>query len=77
MAAIYCDDETLFGPTEAPNWPENFGQLSQEDQFTVKKEIKIQKELIVKGKSRIQEKNKRNQVVVFQSCCVGFTHWKW
>ena len=21
-AAIYCDDETLFGPTEAPNWPE-------------------------------------------------------
>ena len=22
-AAIYCDDETLFGPTEAPNWPEN------------------------------------------------------
>ena len=58
MAAIYCDNETLFGPTEAPNWPENFGQLSQEDQVTVKKEIKIQKELILKGKSRIQEKTK-------------------
>ena len=58
MAAIYCNNETLFGPTEAPNWPENFGQLSQEDQVTVKKEIKIQKELIVKGKSRIQKKTK-------------------
>ena len=58
MAAIYCDDETLFGPTEVPNWPENFGKPSQEDQVTVKKEIKIQKELIVKGKSRIQEKIK-------------------
>ena len=58
MAAIYCDDETSFGPTEAPNWRENFGQLSQEDQVTVKKEIKIQKELIVKGKRRIQEKTK-------------------
>ena len=58
MAAIYCNNETLFGPTEAPNWPENFGQLSQEDQVTVKKEIKIQKELTVKGKSRIQEKTK-------------------
>ena len=58
MAAIYCDDETSFGPTEAPNWRENFGQLSQEDQVTVKKEIKIQKELTVKGKSRIQEKIK-------------------
>ena len=57
-AAIYCDDETLFGPTEAPNWPENFGQLSQEDQVTVKKEIKIQKELIVKRKRWIQEKTK-------------------
>ena len=56
--AIYCDDETLFGPTEAPNWPENFGQLSQEDQVTVKKEIKIQKELIVKGKRWIKEKTK-------------------
>ena len=56
--AIYCDDETLFGPTEAPNWPENFGQLSHEDQVTVKKEIKIQKELIVKGKRRTQEKTK-------------------
>ena len=43
MAAIYSDDETLFGPTQAPNWPENFGQLSQEDQITVKKQIKIQK----------------------------------
>ena len=43
MAAIYCDDETLFGPTESPNWPENFGQLSQEDQVIVKKEVKIQK----------------------------------
>ena len=53
MAAIYCDNETLFGSTEAPNWPENFGQLSQEDQVTVKKEIKIQKEFILKGKSRI------------------------
>ena len=42
MAAIYCEDETLFGPTEAPNCLENFGQLSQEDQVTVKKEIKIQ-----------------------------------
>ena len=31
IAAIYCDDETLLGPTEAPNWPANFGQLSQED----------------------------------------------
>ena len=41
MAAIYCEDETLFGPTEAPNWPENFGQLSKEDQVTMKKEIKI------------------------------------
>ena len=58
MAGIYCEDETLFGPTEAPNWPENFGQLSQEDQVTVRKEIKIQTELIVKGKSRIQEKTK-------------------
>ena len=58
MSTIYCDDETLFGPTEAPNWPEKFGQLSQEDQVTVKKEIKIQKELIVKGKSKIQEKTK-------------------
>ena len=58
MPAIYCDHETLFGPTESPNWPENFGQLSQEDQVTVKKEIKIQKELIVKGKSRIQKKTK-------------------
>ena len=58
MAAIYCDNETLFGPTEAPNWPENFGQLSHEDQVTVKKEIKIQKELIVKGKRRTQEKTK-------------------
>ena len=57
-AAIYCDDETLFGSTEAPNWPENFGQLSQEDQVTVTKEIKIQKELIVKGKRWIQEKTK-------------------
>ena len=27
MAAIYCDDETSFGPTEAPNWRENFGEL--------------------------------------------------
>ena len=58
MAAIYCEDETLFGPTEALNWHENFGQLSQEDQVTVKKEIKRQTELIVKGKSRIQEKAK-------------------
>ena len=58
MGAIYSDDETLFGPTEALNWPENFGQLPQEDQITVKKEIKIQKYLIVKGKSRIQEKTK-------------------
>ena len=31
LSAIYCDDETLFGPTEAPNWPANFGQVSQED----------------------------------------------
>ena len=59
MSAIYCDDETLFSLTEAPNWPENFGQLSQEDHVTVKKEIKIQKELIVKGKSRILEKTKK------------------
>ena len=61
MAAIYCDDETLFGPTQAPNWPPNFGQLSQEDQVTVKKEINIQKELIVKGKSGIQEKTKETR----------------
>ena len=53
MAAIYCDDETLFGPNEAPNWSENFGQLPQKDQVTVKKEIKI-----LKRKSRIQEKTK-------------------
>ena len=31
MAAIYCDDEILFGPIEAPNWPEDFSQLSQEE----------------------------------------------
>ena len=58
MTPIYCDDESLFGPTEAPNWPENFGHLSQEDQVTLKKEIKIQKDLIAKVKSRIQEKTK-------------------
>ena len=58
MVAVYCDNKTLFGPIEAPNWSENFGQLSQEDQVAVQKEIKIQKVLIVKGKSRIQEKTK-------------------
>ena len=58
MIAIYCDDETLFSSTEVPNWSENFSQLSKEDQVKVKKEIKIQKELIVKGKGRIQEKKK-------------------
>ena len=73
MAATYCDHETLFGPTEAPNGPENFGQLSQEDQVTVKKEIKIQKGLIVKGKSRIQKKTKEirqsfSKAVVSVSC---------
>ena len=62
MAAIYCDDETFFGPTETPNWPANFGHLSQEDQVVVKKEIKIQKVLIVKGKSRIQEKTEIRQL---------------
>ena len=36
MTATYCEDETLFDPTDAPNWPENFGQLSQEDQVAVK-----------------------------------------
>ena len=73
MAAAYCDHETLFGPTEAQNGPENFGQLSQEDQVTVKKEIKIQKDLIVKGKSRIQGKTKEfrqsfSKAVVSGSC---------
>ena len=65
MAAIYCDDETLFGSTKAPNWPENFGQLLQEDRVTVKKEIKIRKELIVKGKDRIQEKKKKKSGSIF------------
>ena len=37
MAAIYCDDEKLFGSNEAPNWPENFSQLSQEGQAVVRK----------------------------------------
>ena len=58
MTVIYCEDETLFRPTDAPNWPENFGQLSQEDQVAVKQEIKIRTELIVTGKSKIQEKTK-------------------
>ena len=58
VAAIYCEDETLFGPIEALNQPENVRQLSQEDQVTVKKEIKIQKGLIMKEKSRIQQKLK-------------------
>ena len=31
IAAIYCEDETLFGPIEALNWPENFRQLSHKD----------------------------------------------
>ena len=34
-AAIYCDDETLFGPIKTPGWPETISQLSQEDQGTV------------------------------------------
>ena len=55
MAVIYCNGETLFGPTEAPNWPANSGQLSQEDQVTVKKEIKIQKERV--GYKRKQKKS--------------------
>ena len=58
MAAIYCDGETLFGPAQVPNWSGNFGHLSQEDKVTVKKEIKIQKDLIAKVKRRIQEKTK-------------------
>ena len=60
MAATYCDDETLFGPTEAPNWPENFGQLSHENQATVKKDIKIQKDFIVKGKIGYGRKQKKS-----------------
>ena len=83
MAAIYCDDEILFGPIEAPNWPEDFSQLSQEDQVTVKKEINIQKDLIVKGKSRIKEKTKEirqsfPKVVVSRSGSgkLAFEHYK-
>ena len=72
MAAIYFDDETLLGPTQAPNWPQNFGQLSQEDQFTGKKELKMHKYLIVKGKSRIQEKTKEISQLL---CRVHAVEW--
>ena len=77
MAAIYCDDETLFGPTEAQNQPENFDQLLPEDQVTMKKEIKIQKELTVKRKESDKREKKRNQAFIFQRYCVGFTQRKW
>ena len=53
MADIYCNQETLFGRIEALNCAENFGQLSQEDQVNVKKEIKMQK-----GKDQETRKNK-------------------
>ena len=53
MAAIYWDDETLFGPTEALNWPENFGQLSQKDQVTSEKRDQNTKRLAVVLGSRI------------------------
>ena len=74
---ISCDDEILFGPIEAPNCPEDFSELSQEGQVTVKKEINIQKDLIVKGKSRIKEKTKEirqlfPKVVVSRS---GVVNW--
>ena len=62
MTAISSYNETLFVLTEAPNWSENFGQVSQEDQVTVKNKIKIQKELTLKRKSRIQEKTKQLRV---------------
>ena len=88
MASIYRDNETLFCPTEAPDWAENFGQMTQEDQVTVKKEIKIQKEMIVKGKSRIQEKTKEiretfskaavsggNGKLVFENCKKLVSMW--
>ena len=73
MAAIYCDDETLFGFIEAQNWSEIFGQLPQEDQVTAKKETKIKKDLIVKRKSKIQKKKKKSD----SHFSKPFTHWKW
>ena len=65
MAAIYCDDETLFGPTEAQNQPENFDQLLPEDQVTMKKEIKIQKELTVKRKESDKREKKKKSGIHF------------
>lgn len=66
MAAIYCDDETLFGFIEAQNWSEIFGQLPQEDQVTAKKETKIKKIWLWKERVRYRRKQK-NQTVIFQS----------
>ena len=71
MAAISCNDETFFGLNEPPIWPENFGQLWQEDQVTVKSKIKIQEELTVKGKSRMQEKTKETRLSFSKAAVLG------
>ena len=60
MADIYCDDETLLGLTEAPNWPENFGQLSQKDQVTVKKRSKYKKNWLWKERVGYRRKQKKS-----------------
>ena len=58
---------------------ENVGQRSQEDQVTVKKGIKIQKEMIMKGKSKIQEKTKEIRQsfseAVFRVHAVEVVNW--
>ena len=66
MADVYCNQETLFGRIEASNCAENFGQLSQEDQVKVKKEIKIQK-----GKTRKHEKTNEIRQSFFKAVLLG------
>ena len=59
MAKIYLDkDVTLFGPVTSPSLPEDFKDLSKEEQKKSKKLVKESTDLINRGNKRVMEKVK-------------------
>ena len=59
MAKIYSEEDTsLFGPVTSRALPDNFADLSQNEQKALKEQLKDNKNMITKGGNRVNEKVK-------------------
>ena len=59
MAKIYSEEDiSLFGPVTSRALPDNFADLSQNEQKALKEQLKDNKNMITKGGNRVNEKVK-------------------